>query len=168
MKHEMVGVALVLMGVACGGKGAEAPPAAEPSQEEATTAGKVEGDPGGSRAAQIEQELAGQPESAGQGGDAQTEEWLAILRAELPGEFCKDGTFFRSCFAVTRAECMRVSLIEFDACVKQHRAALPKIRTVEDGGKGGEILGRCTGEGYYDALETKFKNTAKCNDPSQW
>jgi hypothetical protein len=113
----------------------------------------------------IEKQLAGEGEA---GTDLKTEEWLALLRVELPKEFCKEGTYFRSCFAIDKVECMRVAEAQYDPCVRKHRSELPKIRTVEDGGKGGEILGRCAGAGFFEAVQGKFKNTPKCNDANAW
>lgn len=169
-RFSMVRIAVVGMLVAalgaCKKEEAASPEPApnEPaSQEHNTGSGDTEEDESVSA---IERQLAG--ESDGEVTDLKTEEWLAILRTELPKEFCKDGTYFRTCFAIDKNECMRVSAAQFDPCVRKHRHELPNIRTEEDGGKGGEILGRCTGASFFEALQSKFKNTAKCNDPNAW
>ncbi len=103
-------------------------------------------------------------------GDPQTDTWLDQMRALLPKELCKQGTFFRECFTITEAECMQVSREEFEPCVKNNLAKLPRIRDASTGQQGGEILGRCVGIGFQTRLDKigRFTNTPKCNDPSQW
>ncbi len=103
-------------------------------------------------------------------GDKQTDAWIEIMRDTLPNEFCKEGSFFRSCFTISVAQCKRIATAQFDPCLKKHLAALPKIRGSETGRRGGEMLGRCAGKEFAEALMKlgKSKDTAKCRDPSAW
>lgn len=102
--------------------------------------------------------------------DPQTETWIVRLGELLPGEFCKDGSFFTTCFKIDHAECEAVTARHYGPCVEQHRFELPLIRDSQSGRTGGEILGRCVGVAFQQDLERqgKFTNTAKCNDPSAW
>ncbi len=112
----------------------------------------------------------GVPPGASSEGDPQTETWIRRLGELLPGEFCKEGTFFRQCFTISAAECEATAAAHYTPCVSTHRAALPLIRSAESGQQGGEIIGSCVGVAFHSELEQKgkFISSAKCNDADAW
>ena len=58
---------------------------------------------------------------------ASKKRWIAEMSRKLPGELCKDDTYFRECFQVTRSECVRVAQQTTDKCLEQYRSQLPRV-----------------------------------------
>jgi hypothetical protein len=107
------------------------------------------------------------PASAGVGRD----EFLAALRPLTPEYFCGDQMYFRQCFAVSAEDCQMLSLVAYDACVRELYTSIPPVlSTEEEGAAVGEMIGTCAGEAYEIGLAEnglRYDN-AICNDPANW
>lgn len=95
--------------------------------------------------------------------------WTNQFEAALPVALCNDGTYFRSCFAVTAAECERTAASATRACLRQVRKQLPReFHQPDDGRVWGTKLGACAGTSYDVTLAARKTQSPRCNDPSAW
>lgn len=104
-----------------------------------------------------------------QAAEVEKEVWINAMSTALPTAFCQSGQFFRQCFEVTQIECEETAASATRICLGKYKSEIPKVlNQPQDGSKWGRIIGKCAGEAYGIALQQKFKNNPKCNDPSHW
>jgi hypothetical protein len=94
---------------------------------------------------------------------ASKKRWISEMSEKLPGELCKEGTYFRECFRVDRAECEKVAQRTTDKCLEQYRSQIPRIlKQPRDGRHWGGKVGACAGTAYEKQLLHKRHITPKC------
>lgn len=96
--------------------------------------------------------------------------WTVAVDATLAQTFCGDGTFFRTCFAVDRAECEQRAHRLFRTCVEENIDAIPQQPDAQSGRQAGELLGACAGSRYEIELsaEGRAQPAPFCDEPSHW
>lgn len=94
--------------------------------------------------------------------------WVAYMAKVLPPELCKDGSYFRECFKITKEECDTEAKKATDTCLNDQKKDYPAtFQQPVDGKNYGRKLGECTGLKFELALATKRIQSDKCHDPSQ-
>lgn len=97
------------------------------------------------------------------------ERWLSDMRSVLPASFCKDGTYFRECFATNSSVCHAAATEATESCLRRLESEIPiRLRQPSDGSFWGNKVGVCAGTLFEVALKKSRINNAKCNDPLQW
>lgn len=89
--------------------------------------------------------------------------WISEMRKKAPQELCKDGTYFRVCFKVTRQECEAAIEAATATCLEKYRSQIPRtLMQPQDGRKWGQKVGACAGSAYDKKMVAKQQLTAKC------
>ena len=109
-------------------------------------------------------------DETGQSREVARDEWLKSFPFEVVGYFCEGGMFFMQCFEVTPHECTQVSSSAVDACLEFMEEQMPDTLDKDARDLWGARLVSCAGSVYEQALRKRllFKDTRKCNDPSNW
>ena len=89
--------------------------------------------------------------------------YLAAAQERLPTTFCSEGTYFRSCFAITESECKIAISDATVTCSKKYDAEIPQRLTHPQETAGwGAKLGACVGAAFETTLKGKLVSTEKC------
>lgn len=160
---------LILVIAACSGEEQAAPtPPAEPAEAPPSEATAL---PEGAAPPSTDEEGAEGLRPVQRPGMTRAE-WTARF---VPGYLevsCRDGFFFRECFAdVDRADCEREMTRHIADCVSDASVDIPaQITSAEISRQATLRVGRCAGTRYEEALMDAgtFIDSDLCNDPSNW
>lgn len=95
------------------------------------------------------------------------ESYLSVAQERLPASFCSEGTYFRSCYSVTEAECKAVTTEATTACIKQYGSEMPaRLVHPQDTAGWGAKLGTCVGTSFETKLEGKLLSKENCRAKS--
>jgi len=96
-------------------------------------------------------------------------QWVSKMREVMPAAFCKDGTYFRTCFSVDTEGCRAAASAAMDACLQRYEAQMPTtFRNPEEGGRWGRVVGACAGTQFESGNRKLKRSLARCNDPKAW
>jgi len=89
--------------------------------------------------------------------------YLAAAQERLPTTFCSEGTYFRSCFAITESEC-KIAISDATAmCFKKYDVEIPqRLAHPQETAGWGAKLGACVGATFETMLKGKLVSTEKC------
>jgi len=97
------------------------------------------------------------------------EKWMEVMSTTLPDYLCGQNEYFRQCFKVSAQQCQQTALSATRTCLKQNESKIPAVlRSRDEGGKWGEVVGECTGNAYETALAAKRINSTRCNNVNNW
>jgi hypothetical protein len=97
------------------------------------------------------------------------ERWASMMREVMPSAFCREGTYFRACFAQDAAGCAKAANLAVDDCLRQHGAQIPDtLKNPEAGSRWSRVIGACAGTLYEMHSRRVKRGSAKCNDPDAW
>lgn len=89
--------------------------------------------------------------------------WISEMGKKGPERLCKEGTYFRVCFAVSKDECLAVMTDKTKACLEKYRSQIPKVlMQPDDGRKWGGKVGACAGQAYEHQLKAKMQMNREC------
>ena len=95
--------------------------------------------------------------------------WIDSMKTGLPVLFCKDGSYFRSCFQVSQEECESTASSATRVCLSKFEGSIPlQLHQPADGSSWGQKVGECAGNAFETTRADQKTNSAKCNDPSAW
>lgn len=95
--------------------------------------------------------------------------WMEGMTTALPKYLCGQNEYFRQCFKVTAQQCQQAAVSATRTCLKKNEGKIPAVlRSRDEGGKWGEVVGECTGNTYETALAAKRINSARCNNVNNW
>ena len=91
------------------------------------------------------------------------------MQEALPGYFCKNESYFRSCFQVSEEQCLYVADAATSTCLARFTEQIPdSLNQPQDGTHWGEKVGACAGTLYeYKLIKVRI-SSQKCDDPSYW
>ena len=97
------------------------------------------------------------------------QDWLSGMRTALPKHFCKENTYFRQCFEVSKSECLDVAREKTIRCLDEVKEQIPDIlQQPRDGSKWGYVVGGCAGRDYEIKLKSVRISSARCNNIENW
>jgi hypothetical protein len=96
--------------------------------------------------------------------------WVDSMVKLLPDLFCKDGSYFSTCFTQSAADCRKLAENQTKACLDLHPELVPQEVNADTGRAAGQQLGSCAGGGFENELRKrgKFTDTAHCHDLAYW
>jgi len=95
--------------------------------------------------------------------------WIDGMRTAIPDGFCKEGGYFRSCFAMTREECESIVSSATRVCLSNFDGEIPAaLHQPADGQSWGQKVGECAGNAFEVTHAAQKVQSPKCNDPSAW
>jgi hypothetical protein len=96
-------------------------------------------------------------------------QWVEAMKTGLPVGFCKEGSYFRSCFRVSAEECEDTSLSATRVCLANLDDELPAVfHQPHDGQRWGQKVGGCAGSTYETAHKSKKIASEPCKDMTRW
>jgi hypothetical protein len=96
------------------------------------------------------------------GADLSREEWVEGMEHQLPMALCKEGSYFRTCFQVTRAECDRAARAGLRACLEEMEGDLPDALSDKEAEGWSHDLGACVGMAMADGLDDRRVAGERC------
>ncbi len=95
--------------------------------------------------------------------------FMEAMKSGLPGKFCEDKTYFRTCFPLSKDDCAKEAAKAVSACADKMQSDIPdKLHQPVDGQKWGQQLGTCAGTAFeQDEAAVKAKS-ADCADQTKW
>ena len=101
--------------------------------------------------------------------DISKDYWMSQMVKIFPSEMCKDGSYFRHCFAVSASECTQTLENLTKGCMQKYSSQMPTtFNQPDDGRHWGQVVGACAGGNYDSKLASKMVDDPKCKDPSAW
>jgi hypothetical protein len=100
--------------------------------------------------------------SKNKGCTIEKQTWINYINTAIPAEFCKDGSPFLQCYAVSQTKCLDISLTVTKDCINKKESTIPKLLDKADSIKWGEIIGSCAGDKLTDKVKLKKGKKADC------
>lgn len=92
--------------------------------------------------------------------------YIQIAKERLPTAFCSDGSYFRSCFKISDAECRAAATAATAACIDRHEHEMPQqLKHPQDTAGWGAKLGSCAGMIVETKLKDKQVTGERCKTP---
>ena len=96
--------------------------------------------------------------------------WVDQMVAMVPGEFCKPGSFFTTCFKQSGEDCRKLATTLMNGCLDKNPQVVPTEVNAQTGAAAGRDLGTCAGGELETELrrQGKFTNAEHCDDVAYW
>ncbi len=97
------------------------------------------------------------------------EDWVSQMSDLLPAALCQDGSWFRSCFTSSAAQCHDTATTATASCLRQYEKQIPAtLVQPRDGTKWGQKVGECAGTLFEQQRKNQRVNSEACNDVTRW
>lgn len=95
--------------------------------------------------------------------------WKQSFRDLFPAAICADGTYIRSCYTLSAAQCHQEMSVATDSCLLQYDERLPDpLQQPQDGRAWGGTIGQCAASLYLLKHSQQRRNDSRCEHPEAW
>lgn len=88
--------------------------------------------------------------------------WVQAMHDNLPGRLCDSEEYFMQCYTATAKECLSLTTMVVDGCLKSASINLPDNVTAEEAEKWGKMVARCSFELYTQNMAKQKRDLPEC------